>query len=136
MPGTHSLHSRSRIVVERANGMVKNRFRMLKVPLNQKPSTSKGRSETEEMGRMIAACLVLHNILIDLQDTTDLLAGEGGNVLHDANDIQENVPDRNVALQKRDQIQAISVGKQIVYQVRHMPEYITLLHCCPADRND
>jgi hypothetical protein len=68
------LHSRTRIIVERTIGMVKNRFRILKVPLNQKRDDSAARTETEEMGRIIVTCFVLHNILIDLQDPVGLIA--------------------------------------------------------------
>jgi hypothetical protein len=54
--------------------MVKNRFRILKVSLNQKPDDPAARTEMEEIGRIIGACSALHNILIDLQDTVNMMA--------------------------------------------------------------
>ena len=85
--------------------MVKNRFRVFKVPLNQKADRFEKRSETEEMGRVIAACLVLHNILIDLQDRTDVIAEE---LLHRPEDLVEQLGGFGIppcdSNQKRDQI--------------------------------
>lgn len=62
------LHSRTRITVERAIGMIKNRFRILKLPLNAKADSHSGRSEMEQMGRIIESCFILHNVFIDLND--------------------------------------------------------------------
>ena len=62
------LHSKTRITVERALGMLKNRFRIFEAPLNQKADSESGRSQVRQMCRVIEACLVLHNILIDLAD--------------------------------------------------------------------
>ncbi len=56
----NTAHSRTRIKVECAFGSLKNRFRIFKSPLNQK--TQKRQSH------VIIACLVLHNILIDIGD--------------------------------------------------------------------
>jgi hypothetical protein len=47
------LHSRSRIVVEMAFGLWKNRFQIFKRPLNWK--------KPEGMSRMIEATMILHN---------------------------------------------------------------------------
>lgn len=99
------LHSRTRITVERAIGMIKNRFRIFKVPLNQKADDQEGRTEAEEMSRVVAACLVLHNILIDLQDPTDIIAGERsdqqGNQAEEEAEARRPNADSNL---KRDQI--------------------------------
>ena len=61
-------HSRTRIAVERAIGMLKNRFRILKVPLNKMPNRVTGSSATTQMAKVIRACFVLHNILCSLGD--------------------------------------------------------------------
>lgn len=60
------LHSRTRIVVEKTIGILKGRFRIFKSCLNQKGI--EGRTATEQMARVIEASMVLHNILIELQD--------------------------------------------------------------------
>ena len=65
------LHSRTRITVERAIGMIKNRFRILKMPLNQKHDTVGNRTQAQQMGRVMEACFTLHNLLIDLNDHTN-----------------------------------------------------------------
>lgn len=48
------LHSRTRITVERAIGMVKKQFRIFTVTLNQKEDRLQGRTETQEVSRIIA----------------------------------------------------------------------------------
>ena len=62
------MHSRTRITIERAFGMIKNRFRIFKVPLNQKKFEQSGESETSQMAKVIQACFVLHNVLIEFGD--------------------------------------------------------------------
>ena len=64
------LHSRIRITVERAIGILKNRFRILKLPLNQKKDSINTRSQVSQMARILESCFVLHNLLIDLADET------------------------------------------------------------------
>ena len=54
------LHSKMRIVVECALGLFKGRFRLFKGPLRH--------HSPRKMARLISACIVLHNWLIDLQD--------------------------------------------------------------------
>ena len=54
------LHSKTRITVEGALGLLKCRFRIFKAPLNQ--------DTTAKMSKVVQACMVLHNIIIDLQD--------------------------------------------------------------------
>lgn len=56
------VHSRTRIVIERTFGILKARFRIFKSPLNQK--TEEGKAN------MIIATLVLHNMLVELNDVT------------------------------------------------------------------
>lgn len=54
------IHSRTRITVECAFGMLKGRWRILKRVLNMKCP--------ESIARTIIACMVLHNLTIDLRD--------------------------------------------------------------------
>ena len=56
------LHSKTRIVIECAFGMLKERFRIFKTTLNHTP--------VQRSADIVVACMVLHNILIDLQDDT------------------------------------------------------------------
>jgi hypothetical protein len=73
------LHSRSRITVECALGLLKGRFRRFKCPLGQKGNINNGwrpeRKEThpsECAARVIRACLILHNVLIDVGDAVNV----------------------------------------------------------------
>ena len=77
------LHSRTRIVVERSIGILKNRFRILKLPLNQKEDTVNGRTQAGQMARIMESCFVLHNLLIDLADEDGV---PGPQVLDETND--------------------------------------------------
>ena len=74
MPGDEKkynyLHSRSRIVVERAYGFLKGRWRILKRILNMKTPQS--------CARTLVAAMVLHNLTIE--------CGDRVNIDHDAND--------------------------------------------------
>ena len=57
-------HSATRICVERAFGLLKGRWRILKRPLNMK--------SPESIGRTIVACMVLHNLVIDANDSYEI----------------------------------------------------------------
>ena len=74
-----TLHSSTRIVVEQTFGLLKGRFRIFKSALNMKGTTTladnddageRDRTATQTMAKVIRSCFVLHNILIDLQDST------------------------------------------------------------------
>ena len=58
------MHSRTRIVVERAFGGLKGRWRILKRTFNMKAPGS--------CARTIVACMVLHNMTINAKDDVDL----------------------------------------------------------------
>ncbi|GMF30338.1 unnamed protein product [Phytophthora fragariaefolia] len=59
--------SSTRMAIEGAFGLLKERFRILKKPLEERtPSASV---------RIIVACMVLHNLLIDFQDTAPVSVG-------------------------------------------------------------
>ena len=92
--------------MERVKYKVKNRFRLLKVPLNQKQDQSNGRTETEVMGRVLGALFVLHNILIDLNDNTEINEELNDRVLQIQDTAGESdIPqDGTVACAKREQI--------------------------------
>jgi hypothetical protein len=72
MPANESLynylHSKTKIVIERAFGSLKNRFRIFKSPLNQKADVLTGQTQTQRMAAIIESSFILHNILIDLSD--------------------------------------------------------------------
>ncbi|OWZ14109.1 hypothetical protein PHMEG_00012459 [Phytophthora megakarya] len=53
--------SQTRITVERAFGILKNRYRILLGKVQQKTPTS--------VARVIVSCLVLHNLMVELKDT-------------------------------------------------------------------
>lgn len=53
--------SQSRIIVERAFGILTNRYRILRGKIEQKSPT--------RVTKVIVGCLVLHNLMIELQDT-------------------------------------------------------------------
>lgn len=57
-------HSRTRIVVECTFATMKNRFRMLRRPQESKPVSN--------ISSSIVACMVLHNVAVDIRDTTPL----------------------------------------------------------------
>ncbi|OWY91970.1 Nuclease HARBI1, partial [Phytophthora megakarya] len=56
------IHSATRMAIECAFGMLKQRFRLVRRQLEQKSSTN--------CTRCILAAMVLHNLFIDLQDDT------------------------------------------------------------------
>lgn len=57
-------HSKTRIVVERAFGILKNRWRILLRKVDQKSDSN--------IGNVIVACMVLHNLLIEFGDTVEV----------------------------------------------------------------
>jgi hypothetical protein len=58
------IHSKTRIAIEGAFGMLKQRFRIFKQPLSH--------STPERNADVLKTCIVLHNILIDLRDDAPL----------------------------------------------------------------
>jgi hypothetical protein len=59
------LHSKTRIAVEGAFGSLKNRFRIFKAPLSQKPKRA---------AQIVIFCLTLHNMLIHFKDNVNINA--------------------------------------------------------------
>ena len=86
------LHSKTRITVEQAFGSLKNRFRIFKAPLNQKPDEQSGQSQTQRMATVIKSCMILHNILIFIDDDMNQDIATSGN----GND-QNEIPDEGDA---------------------------------------
>jgi hypothetical protein len=87
------LHSRTRITVERTIGILKNRFRVLKMALNMKRDAETGHSAECQMARAIESCFVLHNMLLDLQDDTDVATSDSST----NEEIFDNVPTTHAA---------------------------------------
>lgn len=97
------LHSRTRITVEGALGLLKSRFRILHGPLNQKSRKS--------MKAVVHACLVLHNWMINLKDSivmySQATTSEDQEQFDDdesRNDV-DGIVTGNLAREKRDRIQ-------------------------------
>jgi len=95
-------HSKTRIVVEMAIGLLKGRFRRLKSAINQKDSDS--------VVKVIVAAFVLHNLLIDVYDRVPIIAEP------DHDDV--NHPDRqsysetiSSAILKRDRIRSMLMNE-------------------------
>lgn len=65
-------HSRTRITAERAIGMLKNRFRVLKLPLNQQPNESLGLSAYSQIARLLEVFVVLYNLFLKFMDDEDV----------------------------------------------------------------
>ena len=70
------LHSRTRIVVECALGRLKGRFRRFQSPLSQRGNKNNGwrpgkkdSHPCQRAARIARSCLIMHNLLIDLKDT-------------------------------------------------------------------
>ena len=87
-------HSKTRIVFECALGLLKGRFRKLSMLLNQKNTTS--------MAELLIACMLVHNLLIDVHDPVPV---EEEPILN--NDAEESIRNGTLSFlanQKRDQI--------------------------------
>ncbi|EGZ22048.1 hypothetical protein PHYSODRAFT_490505, partial [Phytophthora sojae] len=104
----NGVHSRTRIVVECAFGRLKNRFRILLSKLQQK--TSRG------VCRVIVASVVLHNLLILVQDSQridgrDPLLVDAPRIVHeDATDPELPISHAQ-GVAKRNGIADILIGK-------------------------
>jgi hypothetical protein len=93
----NKLHSRTRIAVERAFGILKGKWRILRRVLNMKSG--------ESCARTIVACVVLHNLyrsMDDVSGTDNLPDPFLGNCARFPPNGQAD--DREAALQKRDRI--------------------------------
>jgi hypothetical protein len=90
-------HSCTRIAVERAFGLLKNRWRILNRTLNMKTPSSAGRT--------IVACLVLHNLTINAKDSINI-PDPVDPYLHCHYPVRESPSNRQMALAKRDQIKS------------------------------
>jgi hypothetical protein len=93
----NSFHSKTRITVERAFGLLKGRWRILKKDLGMKTPKS--------IARTIVACMVLHNLVMDARD--DVLILDDTDEYLSCNwtsSFPENTPARTMALAKRDYI--------------------------------
>ncbi|RLN71791.1 hypothetical protein BBJ29_003745 [Phytophthora kernoviae] len=66
----NSLQSTTQRVVKQASEMIKKRFRILQMPLTQR--TEDGDAATTRMAQVISSAIVLHNVLIDLNDLVEI----------------------------------------------------------------
>lgn len=91
------IHSKTRIAIEGAFGILKQRFRILNTTLNQKSLTG--------MSDVIQACFVLHNIFIEMNDDVSFDLSMGN-----LNDNHENelygVTSTRTGYHKREQIKS------------------------------
>ncbi|GMF19784.1 unnamed protein product [Phytophthora lilii] len=82
----NSLQSTTQRAVKRAGKMIKKRFRILQSPLKQK--TEDGDAATTQMAQIISTTIVLHNILIDLDDLVEAESSLGDDT--DEEDMDED----------------------------------------------
>lgn len=59
----NTAHRKTRNVIERAFGILKNRFTVLKTPLRLR--------SMEECGRLVICCVILHNLCLKFGDASD-----------------------------------------------------------------
>eukprot|EP00644_Phytophthora_capsici_P002196 jgi/Phyca11/114774/e_gw1.27.507.1 len=95
--------SSTRMVIEGAFGLLKERFRILKKPLEERTPRASV--------RVVVACLVLHNLLIDFQDTTNFELSGAYNSgdeerIHQSQTSREKKLKSRLGCQKRDDIAA------------------------------
>lgn len=95
--------SSTRMVIEGAFGLLKERFNILKKPLEERTPRASV--------RVVVACLVLHNLLIDFQDTTNFELSGAYNSgdeerIHQSQTNREKKLKSRLGCQKRDDIAA------------------------------
>lgn len=88
------LHSKTRITVEGAFGILKQRFRVLTTPLSQNTLSASS--------AIIEACFVLHNVLINLSDDVPIEFNVQGQAENDSENVKENLTISG--LHKREQL--------------------------------
>ncbi|KAH7488143.1 hypothetical protein PRIC1_007742 [Phytophthora ramorum] len=66
----NSLQSTTQRAVKRTGEMIKKRFRILQSPLRQR--TEDGDAATTQMAQIISTAIVLHNVLVDLNDLVEV----------------------------------------------------------------
>ena len=98
------LHSCTRICVERAFGLLKGRWRVLKRPLNMKSS--------ESIGRTIVSCIVLNNLTINAKNSFKLRLCDRVDPYRSQHSrwIESRPGDKELARAKRDQIKDYLLG--------------------------
>jgi hypothetical protein len=72
--------------VKRTGEMIKKRFRILQAPLSQR--TEDGDAATTQMAQVISATIVLHNVLVDLDDLVEVESSLGDDT--DEEDMDED----------------------------------------------
>ena len=105
----NNAHSRTRIIIERTNGIIKNRFCILKMPLNQKINAASKCTAQTQMAKVVHVCLVLHNMLIACNDDTEIDDKDSSSDSESDDksvddDLYNNIEARLIGEQVRDQI--------------------------------
>ena len=100
------LHSASRMVVECALGLLKNRFWIFLKPLNMSSREFLGRdiSAATANGLIVDACMRLHNALIDLNNDVELIPEVDMNENEEAGNNNAEVVLGDEARARRDRI--------------------------------
>lgn len=80
------LQTTTQRTVKRTAEMIKKRFRILQAPLRQK--TEDGDAATTQMAQVISASMVLHNVLVDLDDLVETDSSLGDDT--DEEDMEED----------------------------------------------
>ena len=102
--------------MERCFGSLKNRFRIFKSPLGQRAGPASQQTQIKRNSMVIEACMILHNILIDLNDEM-ISELEAGCDVNDATQDEQYATQTNSGIMIRDQVKRyLVINKNFLQQ--------------------